>query len=81
MSLWSCHTLNDEVIDTYMGQICTHDRGIRSSAIPSLYTERFMDDDFNYISDKRKIEQLSRRSLLESDMVFLPIGRNGHWSL
>ena len=60
-----------------MAQICTQDKGIKSSAIPSLYTEKFMDDDFNYISDTLTIKQLSRRSLLESDMSFLPIGRNG----
>ena len=37
--------LNNEVIDTYLAQICTQDIGIKSSAIPTLYTEKFMDDD------------------------------------
>ena len=40
-----------------------------------------MDDNFNYIGDQRTITQLSRRNLLESYMVFLLIGCNGHWSL
>ena len=73
--------LNDEVIDTYLSQICTQDTGTKSSCIQSLYTERIMDDDFNYISDLQTIIQLSRKNIFESDMVFLPIGRNGHWSL
>ena len=47
--------LNDEVIDSYLAEICTQDRSIKSSAIPSLYTERFMGDDFNYISDTRHL--------------------------
>ena len=47
--------LYDEVIHTYMGQICTHNRDIRSSALASLYTERFVDYDFNYISDTQTI--------------------------
>ena len=73
--------LSDEVIDSFLSQICTQDRGIKGSCIPSLYTERFMDDEFIYRSDTRTITLLSRRNLFESDMVFLPIGRNGHWSL
>ena len=39
--------LNDKVIDTYLTQICTQSRGIKSRCIPSLYTERFVKDDFN----------------------------------
>ena len=73
--------LNDEVIDTYLTEICTQNTGTKSSCIPSLYTERIMDDNFNYVSDLRTIKQLSRNHLFEGDMVFLPIERNGHWSL
>ena len=40
-----------------------------------------MDDDFNYICNQWTITQLSRINLLESNMVLLPIGRNGHWLL
>ena len=73
--------LNDEVIDTLRAQICSQDRGIKGSGILSLYIERLMDVDFNYISDTRIITQLSRRNLFESGMVFQPIGCNRHWLL
>ena len=40
-----------------------------------------MDNEFNYISDTRTIAQLGRANILGSTLIFLPIGRNGHWSL
>ena len=40
-----------------------------------------MDDDFNYIRDQGTISRLGRRDFLRSTLVFLPIGRNNHWSM
>ena len=71
--------LEDEVIDAYLTIICIQSQGIKSSFIPSLYAQYFINDELNYISNQRIIAQLSRTNLLDSNMVFLPIGRNGHW--
>ena len=73
--------LEDEVMDAYLTKICIQSQGIKSSCIQSLYAQYFMDDELSYISNQRILAQLSRTNLLESNMVFLPIGRNGHSSL
>ena len=73
--------LDDEVMDTYITKLCKQPGRIDCSNIPSLYAQKFMDDDFNYIHDERTIAQLSRRHIFRSQIVFLPVGRNGHWSL
>ena len=73
--------LGDEVINTYLKQICKLRSGIKSCTIPSLYAQSFMENEFNYISDLRTIEQLSQLNLLGAILVFHPIARHNHWLL
>ena len=69
------------MIDAYLAKICSQNNGIKSCRIPSLYAQSFMDDDFNYIRDPRTIARFGRKNILGLTLVYLPVGRNNHWSL
>ena len=73
--------LGYKVMKPYITKLCKQPGRIDCSNIPSMYAQRFMDDDFIDIHDERIIAQLSRRHILRSQIVFFPVGRNGHWSL